>query len=222
MRISTLMVLALGGLAAYLGPVRRWMMHWGATEDEIARAMPLDDRVQNATAVSTRAVTIRATPEEVWRWIVQMGDKPRAGYYSYAFIERMQGMEIEGAERILRQFQELREGQALDAGANMLVHYVDAPRFLVLGPSTTVEWMQSTWAFGLYPLADGATRLVTRVRARVSYRAMMRAVPAYLWPLWLFIEPGVFVMERKMLLEIRRLAERGAGHADGVMERAVQ
>jgi hypothetical protein len=52
---------------------------------------------------------------------------------------------------------------------------------------------------------------------------MMRAVPAYLWPLWLLIEPGVFVMERKMLLEIRRLAERGAGHADGVMEvRAVQ
>src|SRR5918993_1582871 len=33
--------------AALLRPVRRWYLHWGATPDEVARAMPLDERVKH-------------------------------------------------------------------------------------------------------------------------------------------------------------------------------
>ena len=36
---------------------------------------------------------------------------------------------------------------------------------------------------------------------------MLRSTPPYTWPFYLLIEPGAFLMERKMLKEIKRLAE---------------
>jgi hypothetical protein len=36
---------------------------------------------------------------------------------------------------------------------------------------------------------------------------MLRTTPPWSWPTWLLIEPGAFIMERKMLREIKRLAE---------------
>jgi len=206
-RLLAAFALAMLAVAVYVGPLRRRMRRWGATTEEASRPMPLDERVTDATLVSTRAVTIDAPPEDVWPWIVQMGDQPRAGYYSYAWIERLQGMRIVGSERILPEYQQLRVGDALDRAGTMVVQHVAAPRALVLGPPPSVEWLRSTWAFALYPHQGCATRLVTRVRARFSYGAMLRAVPPPLWPMWLLIEPGIFVMERKMLLEIKRLAE---------------
>ena len=67
--------------------------------------------------------------------------------------------------------------------------------------------MRCTWAFALYPINARSTRLVTRVRASVCYRDIMRATPVYSWPTWLLLDPGAFIMERKMLSEMKRLAE---------------
>jgi hypothetical protein len=39
---------------------------WGATADEVARALPGDDEVSNPAAASTRAVTINAPAEAAW------------------------------------------------------------------------------------------------------------------------------------------------------------
>jgi hypothetical protein len=39
---------------------------------------------------------------------------------------------------------------------------------------------------------------------------MLKETPPYSWPLWLLVEPGAFVMERKMLLGIKERAERSA------------
>jgi hypothetical protein len=195
---------------AYAGPVRRWFNRWGSTADERDRAMPLDERIAAPTLVSTRAVTVHAPPDDVWPWIVQMGEQPRAGYYSYALVERMQGMRIESKERILPEFQELHVGDHIDRAGTMVVQHVDPPRALVLGPPPSVAWLRCTWAFELQPHANGSTRLVTRVRGRFRLRDMLRSTPPLAWPMWLVIEPGAFVMERKMLLEIKRLAERRA------------
>jgi len=35
----------------------------------------------------------------------------------------------------------------------------------------------------------------------------MRSTPVYTWPTWLLLDPGAFIMERKMLRDIKRLAE---------------
>ena len=73
-----LLILILG----YLG-INPWLLRWGATEEEVARAMPGDlDHIG-----WTRAITIDATPEQIWPWLVQWG-QGRGGWYSYDWLER--------------------------------------------------------------------------------------------------------------------------------------
>jgi hypothetical protein len=200
-------VLGLIGYSRFIGP---WHRRWGATDDEVGRPMPLDDRVANPSATSTRGITIDAPPDAVWPWLIQMGDKPRAGYYSYTLVEKIQGLDVENAHRIMPEYQTLEAGQAIDKGGTMAVLAIEPGHHLVLGPLTPPPWLESTWAFVLYPHGEHQTRLVTRVRARYSLRGMLKALPWYTWPFWLFIDPGVFVMERKMLLEIKKRAEAPA------------
>jgi hypothetical protein len=172
------------------------------------------------------AITINARPEAIWPWLVQIGEPPRAGYYSYTWIEKLVGLDIQNAGRILPEFQTVEVGQALDRNGTMVVQAVDPGRSLVLGPPPSVDTMQCTWSFGIYPVNERSTRLVTRVRARVCYRDMMRAAPVYTWPTLLLLDPGAFIMERKMLREIKRLAESsqmtpyaGATAFDGAVAR---
>lgn len=205
--LRVLLVATMAGLAVYRWLLGPWHRRWGATDEEVSRLMPLDERVVNPTASSTRAITINAPPEQVWPWLVQMGDKPRAGYYSYTLIEKIQGLDVENAHRIMPEYQTLEVGQAIDKGGTMVALAVEPQKHLVLGPLKPPPWLESTWAFALYPHGERETRLVTRVRARYSMRGMLRALPWYTWPFWLFIDPGVFIMERKMLLEIKKHAE---------------
>ena len=73
-------------LAAYLLYVRPRHIRWGATDEEVERPMPGDEVVERPNFVATRAVTIEATSEEVWPWLMQIGSG-RAGFYSYDWRE---------------------------------------------------------------------------------------------------------------------------------------
>jgi hypothetical protein len=194
-------------VAAAVPLLRAWQRRWDATVEEAARPMPLDDRVAEPTAVTNRAITILAGPERIWPWLVQMGELPRGGFYSYVTVERLLGMKVENAEEILPEFQEPKVGDALDRRGTMVVQFVEPGRCLVLGPPPTPA-IQTTWALGLHPAGAGATRLVSRCRVRLP-----RTAAGLLWAV--VLDPGQFVMERKMLLEIRRRAEardsRGPG-----------
>jgi hypothetical protein len=53
--------------------LRRRHRTWGATPAEITATMPWDDLLPHAQYRSTRAITIAATPQEVWPWLVQVG-----------------------------------------------------------------------------------------------------------------------------------------------------
>ena len=198
----------IAGGAVSLGALRRWYTRWGATEAEVARPMPLDDLVSMPLLSSTRAVTIEAPTRLVWPWVVQMGEPPRAGFYSYTWLERLQGLRVENTDRLLPEFQTLRPGDCLDSRGDMRVLDVEPGRYLALGPSPAHSWLQSVWLIALYPKEESTTRLVARLRARVSLPGMLRALPAWVWPSWFLIEPGVFIMERKMLLGIKARAER--------------
>jgi hypothetical protein len=204
--VSLLPVILL--VALFRTVVRPWYLHWGATEEEVQRALPLDDHVPNARMNSTMAITIDAPPERIWPWLVQMGDGDRAGYYSFVTIERMIGMNIDNSWRILPRFQRLQVGDALDQAGTMTVLAVEPNRHLVLGPPASIEDVRASWAFALYPLDDRRTRLVTRVHGAWSYPRMFRDNPPWTWPFYLLIEPGAFVMEWKMLREIEARAER--------------
>jgi hypothetical protein len=184
-------------LAAYARFVRPWHLRWGATDEEVARGMPLDGHVRQPTVVTNRAITIAARPEHVWPWLAQMGEAPRGGYYGYAWIERLMGMDVANADEVLPAFQRMAPGDVIDRTGYMTVRAVAPGRFLVLGPPESLSEVASTWALGLYARPDGATRLVSRVRARLP-----RGPRGWLWRV--LLDPGQFVMERKMLLEIRR------------------
>ena len=205
-RLQGAVALGIAGVAA-VRLIRPWYRTWGTTIEEIARPMPLDNWIPVPSIVSTRAITIHSRPEQVWPWIVQMGEPPRAGFYSYTWIERLQGLEIENTPRILPDFQTLNVGDRLDEAGNMMVLAVKPGRYVALGPPADCDWLESTWVIALYPLGDDSTRLVARLRGRMNFRRMLSALPPTVWPFWLVIEPGVFVMERKMMLGIKRLAE---------------
>ncbi len=187
---------------AYVFRIRKWHLRWGATDEEIARAMPLDGEIEKPTYVTNRAVTIAAPPEAIWPWIAQMGELPRGGFYSYLTVERLLRMKVANADRILPEFQDLRVGQAIDRAGTMLVKAVEPNRMLVLGPPPT-SGFDVTWAIGLFPSGDGRTRLVSRCRALFP-----RGGKGLL--MFLVLDPGQFVMERKMLLEIKKRVETPA------------
>jgi hypothetical protein len=198
---------ATGGIA-YISRVRPWYHRWGATDDEIARAMPLDERIRDPSICTTMAITINAPAADIWPWLAQIGDPPRAGYYSYTWIERLVGMHVRNADYILPECQAIEVGQVLDKNGTMVVQAIDPGRSLVLGPPDSAGPLRCTWAFALYPIDAQSTRLVTRVRVLWSQREIMKQTPPYLWPMWLMIDPGAFIMERKMLREIKKRAER--------------
>ena len=194
-------------VAAYMGIVRRWHLRWGSTDDEVARQMPLDAEVADPTYVTNRAITIRALPEEIWPWLAQMGELPRGGFYSYVAIERLLRMQVENADRVLSEFQDPKVGDALDHAGTMFVKAVEPNSFLVLGPPPTPE-LAVTWTIALYPRWDGSTRLVSRCRARLP-----RGSKGLFW--LALLDPGQFLMERKMLLEIKKRAESSASRVAG-------
>jgi hypothetical protein len=191
-----LLVLAAAGVAAerLAGPR---MATWGATAAEVSGRLPGDGLVPAPTFVSTRAVTIAAPPALVWPWLVQMG-QGRAGLYSYDGLENLLGLSIHSADRIIPELQHLERGDHvnLGRGAWLSVWEADPGRHLLL-QHPEGDW---SWAFVLRPEGPG-TRLVVRnrwttVRAGLGGRVFLRLV-----------QPGSFVMERRMLLGIRDRAE---------------
>jgi hypothetical protein len=187
--------------------LRPRLLNWGATASEIDRQLAGDEWVKEPSYVSTRAVTIRARPSEVWPWLAQMG-YGRGGLYSYDWLDRLFGyLDGPSAEQVLPEYQDLKAGDTipLGKGPDWLVVEVEPERTLVLEPIAGVV----TWAFVVAPIDASSTRLVTRVRFRVEPTMKDRLAMAA-------IDPAAFFMTRKMLLGIKRRAEALARrHVDG-------
>ena len=79
--------LAYVGVAAATWP---WHRAWGSTPAELAMALPGDRPDRDPAFEIQHAVTVDAPPEQVWRWLVQLG-QDRAGFYSYDWLERAAG-----------------------------------------------------------------------------------------------------------------------------------
>ena len=187
--------------AVYWFPVRRWFSRWGTTSEELARVMPGDASIPDATEMSMQAVTVNAPPEDIWPWLVQIGYQ-RGGLYSYDWLDRLFGfLDRPSATRILPEFQHLAVGDKVPwgrTGTELTVGVVEPPRALALSfEDRGFKWV---WQFGLYPLDDQRTRLVTRGSEQVPNKL--------LW--WLgmrIMEPASFIMTRRFLLGVKQRAE---------------
>lgn len=180
----------------YFAFLRPWQLRWGATNEEIRRAMPGDDIVGDPSFNATRAVTIRASAECIFPWIVQMGVK-RAGWYSYDLLDNLARP---SAEVILPEHQNVQIGTLIPMSP-------DGKQGMYVKNFKANEWMlwwdnkgDSSWVWGIYSEGEARSRLVTRVR--VKYRWFS---PTILFSL--IIEFFDIVMMRKCMLGIKRRAE---------------
>jgi hypothetical protein len=186
---------------------RRWQLRWGATAQELAGPLPGDELIAEPDLTATRALTVRAPAARVWPWIAQLG-QGRGGLYSYDFLENLIGCDIHSADRVVREWQDIKAGDEvrLHPDVALEVAAVDPGLSLVLRSAVpdgnAPPPFGFTWAFALQPGPDGTTRLIARERY------------AYTQP-WarLIVEPVEvigFVMTQKMLRGIRSRAERTA------------
>ncbi|MBS1843813.1 MAG: SRPBCC family protein [Actinobacteria bacterium] len=185
---------ATAGLAAcvaYIGVVEPWMRHWGTYPAGRDEPLPGDDAVPDPGLVIEHAVAIEAPAERVWPWLAQIGQE-RGGFYSYAWLENLAGCRMRNADRIHPEWQRREVGDEVmlhPLAPGMPVTIFDPPRALGL---------EGWGVFVLEPLGADRTRLV--VRGRIP-----KGRPTLVYRLTLAIPH--FVMERKMLLGIKRRAE---------------
>ncbi len=192
-----------GLLAAYFARLRRPVLTWGATVAEAESRLPGDELLEQADGVSTRAVWVDAPAAAVWPWLAQMGPAPRGGAYTYDWIENLMGLDMHSADEVLPEFQHPRIGDTIGFGSNRMRLERVEPEHVLAWRSQDGNWV---WTFVLDE-RDGRTRLISRNRFRLpTLVARIGMLP---------MEPGSLVMERKMLVGIKRRAERLASAGVG-------
>lgn len=198
MVLTLLVILTLAVL--YCFPIRRWMNQWDATPSDLARVMAGDSLLADPTYSGTTAITVNARPEHIWPWLVQIGYQ-RGGLYRYDWLDRFFGyLDRPSATSIVPEFQHLAVGDTipLGRGPSWPVAVVEPNRALVLDVRNMggLDWV---WQFGLYPVDETRTRLVSRscVRAQALWARLLTHA----------IEPAGFLMTRRMLLGLKQRAE---------------
>ena len=198
-------------VAATLIGSRRMLRNWGATKAETHSVFAGDELVPDPAVTITRAVTVEASTDEVWCWLVQIG-QGRGGMYSYDWLENLAGLRIHSTEWIRPELQTLDIGDEIrlvrPGWLGMRDGYVQ--RVVAVEPGSALVLMDdnwhSIWSFHLRALGSNRCRLVSRSRSPQFGNALAVASE--------ILDPLAFVMTRGMLLGIKRRAE-ASSHAVG-------
>lgn len=191
------------GLVAcgYYFIARPYQLNLGATAFEIERDMPGDELDPDPDFLATRAVTIQGTPEEIWPWLIQMSYN-RAGFYGYDILENI-GSErgMQSAEEIIPEFQEFDVGEEVPISAvhSMAFYAIEPDEFLIWTGEDEVAPGGFTWA--LYPLEDGQTRLISRIRWSYKFNSPADVLMA------VFTDLSDHIAVRKILQGIKARVE---------------
>lgn len=199
--------LAIAGSVVASPLLRPWYRNWGANDEEVGMPLPGDELAPNPRLESTRAITIQTSAANVWPWLVQIG-QGRGGLYSYERLENLVGCQMQNADVILPQFQQLEIGDQVRLGPDgypaFEVAAIDPGIALILRGDTPNPTGRPTiwiWTFFLMPIEEHATRLL--LRARLEYASSLGNRISWR----IFTDPIAFNMERAMLLGIKRRAE---------------
>jgi hypothetical protein len=212
---SGLAAVTAAAVVTYIYSVRPRIIRWGATDEEVARSLPGDSLVGEPKTSVTHAITIAAPPEKVFPYLRQIG-RGRGGFYSYSFVENtLLGMDTRNAEAVEPQLQDMQAADRVPWMNDFVLETVmlQDNKVFVLHNDTRAskpgeapkmrpgEYLNLSWGFYLDELPDNRTRLIERMRA--DYPAGFRNNMLYKW----ILEPGSFVMERRMLLGIKERVE---------------
>lgn len=170
---------------------------WGATPAEVATAMPGDSLLPQAQYRCTRAITIAATPEEVWPWLVQVGYR-RAGWYANDLLDNFARP---SAREIVPELQDLHVGQWL----SMVPNPSERTAFVVdsYAEPSWLLWRtpNRTWSWRLIRLRNEQTRVVARLHTVYEWRRPLTPLTVVL------MECADYPMMRRMLRGIQERAE---------------
>ncbi len=185
----------------YYAFIRPGIMHWGATETEASASLVGD---QSAPYISgTRAITINAPRDVVWKWLVQLGGD-RGGFYSYTIMAILLGYDNDNGINIVPEWQEMRVGRIVPSSKKSVtdpgklrwtVVHVDHEKAFVL---------QGWGAFVLEDVGPDKTRLIVRTHGSDTPTFMSRVG-------YFFMIPMHHIMERRMLMGLKARAEAGPG-----------
>jgi hypothetical protein len=90
------LIIAVAVIGTYLLVLGPWQRRWGATEEEVRRAMPGDDLLRPDAPSTTRAITIDAPPEEIFPWLLQIIIYPNSGHGGvFQFHDRFAPVAVE-------------------------------------------------------------------------------------------------------------------------------
>jgi hypothetical protein len=198
-------IAATAGLAAlYRAHVRPWIYHWGARDDELSAPLPGDELIEPGTVHATRALTIEASPHDIWPWLAQIGED-RGGFYSYSLLERAVGADVHNAIAIHPEWQRVRVGDTVWLArrygqmARQVVASVEPDSHLVLVSPEDYQRLQR------HETASGCWSFVLR-RGGESTRLLVRSSGGAIGHFWFDIPH--FVMEQKMMRGIARRSQR--------------
>ena len=232
-----------GLLATMVGGylLRRQGLRWGATDEEVHKALPGDEVVPHPMLETTHTVPIEASAEEIWPWLVQMGHY-RAGFYAdpswwdkysdkyLRSLSRKEAQEsgygfreVPSDERIIPEFQDLKEGDTILDGPPgsvfFTVRLMESNRALVLYSDTHLRFLvprsirenprygiygEFSWAFVLEQKGERKTRLIVRTRASYGPRLYRTLTMPFV------LVGGEYFTTRKMVYGIKRRVEQTA------------
>lgn len=202
-KFSLVLVVLIGLVAAGVVVVRLltpWMDRYGATDAEVAATFPGDELVPEPASFVNRAITIHASPEDIYPWLLQL-DAEKGGWYSYDWLEtNLLRCPMTNADRIHPEWQDRQVGDVVrmcpgDAGPPpFTVAQLHPNRAMVMGHQENDEWVD-LYQFVITPQEDGSSRLILRTRTMMT------------GGLWDAIHPGVFLMERGLLNGVKVRAE---------------
>ena len=171
-------IMAFSLITPFLNRRRRY---WGATDDEIQRALLGDDLVPNLKGEYIHPITINAPAADIWPWLVQLG-QGRGGFYSYELLENMVGCKIKNAGKVIPELQHLEVDDDIvmhpTMGSPYKVAAIEPEHILVLllrvdtktgntfelTDETPEKYQNSSWVLFLDERDDGTTRLISRSR----------------------------------------------------------
>jgi hypothetical protein len=183
---------------------RPFYLTWGSTAEELRRPLPGDGLIEPRNFVVQHAVTIHRPADQVWPWLIQIG-QDRGGFYSYGWLENLFGLRIRNAERVVPEWQARAVGDFVPAAPPDWVGgrlaRVAGWRVADLEPGRSLV-LENWGAFVLIPVDENTTRFV--IRSGIGLDGGVWARPLDL----LLFEPPHFVMQRKMMLTIKQRAEQ--------------
>lgn len=214
--LIVLLVLAIPAFIYHFG-LRHWCLHWGTTAAEAHGTLPGDELFPSYTGEATHAITIHASPDKIWPWLMQIG-QDRSGFYSYTFLENAFGCDMPKVEQLVPGWKPRTPGETVwfcnpkrfNGEGKMIPAVVETDRAFAMVSVADWQRIQSgnrahdaIWSFTIEPAANGQSRLIARIRNGPPPTLGSRLMGRLFW------EPAHFVMEQKMLRTIRDLAERG-------------